>query len=231
MINKIKNWAYSDNKPFAKGLSFSKLVLLFTLGSFLGVVWENVLGIVKRLIKYGTFSLRDHRGVIYGPFNPLYGFGIVIIVIILGRKKRHPYKTFIYGAILGGLIEYVASFLLEFVLGAKSWDYSDQILNINGRTSISYMIFWGFAMMLLIHFVLPWISKKIESIPKKIGDLLVKFFVIFLSIDMLISFTALARQVLRHKGYEPLTFIGEFYDKVYTDEFLKKIYVNMSFED
>lgn len=229
MINKFKNWIYSDDRHFAKDLSFSKLVILFTLGSFLGVVWENALGVVKRLIKYGTLSYRDHRGVIYGPFNPLYGFGIVIIILILGRKKRHPYKTFIYGAILGGLIEYIASFLLEFILGAKSWDYSDQILNINGRTSISYMIFWGFAMMLLIHFVHPWISKKIEAIPKKLGDILVKFFVIFLSVDMLISFTALGRQVLRHKGYGPITFIGEFYDKVYTDEFLKKIYVNMSF--
>lgn len=229
MIKKIKNWIHSDNRPFAEGLCFSKLVILFTLGSFLGVAWENLLGVVKRLIKYGTLSYRDHRGVIYGPFNPLYGFGIVIIVLILGRKKRHPYKTFVYGALLGGLIEYIASFLLEFIFGAKSWDYSDQLFNINGRTSISYMIFWGFGMMLLIHFVHPWLSKKIESIPKKIGDFLVKFFVIFLSIDMIISFTALGRQVLRHKGYEPLTFVGEFYDKVYTDEFLKKIYVNMSF--
>lgn len=229
MIEKLKNWIHSDDRSFAKGLCFSKMVILFVLGSFLGVVWENALGIVKRLIKYGILSYRDHRGVIYGPFNPLYGFGIVIIILILGRKKRHPYKTFVYGAILGGLIEYVASFLLELVLGAKSWDYSDQILNINGRTSVAYMIFWGAAMMLLIHFAYPIVSRWIEKIPKKIGDLLVKFFVIFLSIDMLISFTALGRQVLRHKGYEPFTFVGEFYDKVYTDEFLKKIYVNMSF--
>lgn len=229
MINKFKNWIYSDNRPFAQGLCFSKMALLFVLGSFLGVVWENIWGVVKRFFKYGILTYRDHRGVIYGPFNPLYGFGIVIIVYILGRKKRHPAKTIIYGAILGGAIEYVASFLLELVLGAKSWDYSDQLLNINGRTSVGYMIFWGFAMMLLIHFVHPWISKKIEAIPKKLGDFLVRFFVIFLSLDMLISFTALGRQVLRHKGVEPFTFVGELYDKVYTDEFLKKIYVNMNF--
>lgn len=231
MIKKIKNFINSDNRPFAEGLCFSKYVIFFMLGSFLGVVWENALGVVKRLIKYGTLSYRDHRGVIYGPFNPLYGFGIVIIVAILGRKKRHPYKTFIYGAILGGLIEYIASFLLEFVLGVKCWDYSDQLLNINGRTSIAYMIFWGFGMMLLIHFVYPWLSKKIEKIPKNLGDFIVKFCVIFMVINMLISYTALGRQVLRKKGYEPFTFVGELYDKVYTDEFLKKIYVNMNFGD
>ncbi len=229
-MKKLKNWIYSDDRPFAQGLSFSKMVLLFVLGSFLGVVWENALGVVKRLIKYGTLSYRDHRGVIYGPFNPLYGFGIVIIVLILGRKKRHPAKTFLYGAVLGGAIEYVASYLLELIFGARSWNYQDQILNINGRTSIAYMIFWGFGMMMLIHYVYPWVSKKIEAIPKKMGDIIVRFFVIFLSIDMLISFTALGRQALRHKGYEPLTFVGELYDKYYNDEFLKTIYVNMSFE-
>lgn len=229
MISKIKHWILSDDRPFAEGLCFSKLALIFVLGSFLGVVWENGLGIVKRLIKYGTFSLRDHRGVIYGPFNPLYGFGITFIIYLLGRNKRHPAKTFLYGALLGGLIEYVASFLLEMLLGAKSWDYSHQLWNINGRTSIPYMIFWGFGMMILMHIVYPWISKVIEKIPRKLGNFLVKFFVIFLSIDMIISWTALGRQVLRNKGYEPFTIIGEFYDKVYTDEFLKKIYVNMNF--
>lgn len=229
MLDKFQKWLDSDKEVFAKGLCFSKMVMLFVLGSFLGVVWENGLGVVKRLIKYGTFSYRDHRGVIYGPFNPLYGFGIIIIVLILGRKERKSFKTFIYSAVLGGLIEYIASFFLEFIFDAKAWDYSYQLLSINGRTSLTYMLFWGFGMTILIQFVIPWISKKIEKIPKKLGDLLVKFFVIFFSIDMLISFTALTRQVLRHKGYEPFTVIGEFCDKVYPDEFLKKIYVNMKF--
>lgn len=229
MIKKIKDWIYSDDRPFAKGLSFSKLTLIFVLGSFLGVVWENALGVVKRLIKFGKLSYRDHRGVIYGPFNPLYGIGIVAIIFILGRKDRSKFKNFIYGALLGGLTEYIASYLMEIVIGAKCWDYSDQILNINGRTSVGYMIFWGFGMMILLQYVYPWVSKKIETIPKKLGDLLVKFFVIFLSIDIIISWTALGRQVLRHKGYEPFTVVGELYDKYYTDEFLKKIYVNMNF--
>ncbi len=127
------------------------------------------------------------------------------------------------------MFEYIISFLMELVLRAKSWDYSSYFLNINGRTTIPYMLFWGLGIMLLIHFVYPILSKWIESIPKKIGDILVIFLVIFMTFNMIISWTALGRQVLRHKGYEPFTIIGEFYDKVYTDEFLKKIYRNMSF--
>lgn len=219
-----------EEKVFAQGMCFKKMFLIFVLGSFLGVAWENILGVVKRLIKYGTLSYRDHRGVIYGPFNPLYGAGIVIIIGILGKKKRKPYMTWFYGSILGGILEYSVSFLMELVLGAKSWDYSSYFLNINGRTSIPYMLFWGFAIMILIHYVYPTVSKMIEKIPKKWGNVIVSFFVIFMSLDMIVSWTALARQALRNKGHSPATFVGEFYDKVYDDEFLKKIYVNMSFE-
>lgn len=219
-----------EEKVFAQGMCFKKMFLIFVLGSFLGVAWENILGVVKRLIKYGTLSYRDHRGVIYGPFNPLYGAGIVIIIEILGRKKRKPYMTWLYGSVLGGLLEYSVSFLMELVLGAKSWDYSSYFLNINGRTSIPYMLFWGFAIMILIHYVYPVVSNMIEKIPKKWGNALVSFLVIFMSLDMIVSWTALARQALRNKGHSPVTFVGEFYDRVYDDEFLKKIYVNMSFE-
>lgn len=74
-------------------------------------------------------------------------------------------------------------------------------------------------------------SKWIEKIPIKFGNILVKFLVIFMTFNMVVSWTALGRQTLRHKGYEPFTFIGEFYDKVYTDEYLEKVYANMKFVD
>lgn len=229
MIKKIKNWIYSDEETFAKGISFSKMYIVFVLGSFLGVIYEEIVGFVKHHHIYGTWLWETRQGVIYGPFNPLYGAGIVFIILLLGRKKRNPGKTFLYGALLGGLIEYVISFLMELVLGVKSWDYTNRPLNIMGRTTVLYMIFWGLAVLILVHFVYPYISKLIEKIPKKLGVLIVKVLVVFMTFNMIISWTALARQTLRHKGYPPFTFVGEFYDKVYTDEFLKRVYANMKF--
>lgn len=91
------------------------------------------------------------------------------------------------------------------------------------------MIFWGLAVLLLVNYVYPYLSKLIESIPIKLGNIIFNFFIIFMSLNMIISWTALARLTLRNKGNPPLTFIGEFYDKVYTDARLKKIYTNMKF--
>ena len=227
MIKKFKNWLKKDDEVFAKGICFSKIFLIFIIGCFIGVLHENILGFIKHYLKYQEFFWPSHKGVIYGPFNPLYGFGIAFTIWLLARKKRHPLKTFIYGAILGGAIEYITSYLMELVLKTKSWDYSTYFLNIDGRTTIPYMIFWGFAIMVLVHFIYPILSKWIEKIPSKIGKPLVVILVIFITLDMIISFTALGRATLRNKGYEPITVVGEFYEQVYTDEFLKTIYTNM----
>ena len=228
-MNKIKNWIYSDKNKFAPGLSFSKLFIIFMFGCFLGTIYEDILSFLKHHFIKHEFYFATHRGVIYGPLNPLYGASIVLIIWILGKKKRHPAKTFLYGAILGGIIEYVVSFFLEKFLGVASWNYSDQLLNINGRTSIGYMLFWGLAVTILIHWIYPFLSKQIEKIPKKLGDTIVTILVIFMAFDMLISWTALGRQVLRKSGHPPITKVGEIYDKVYTDERLKKVYTNMKF--
>lgn len=227
MREKLKKWLKSDNRVFAEGMSFSKMFIIFVIGSFIGVLHENIWGCIKHLYRTGTFFWPSHKGVIYGPFNPLYGAGIVFIIYILGKKKTKPLKTFLYGALLGGAIEYIVSFLMELVLGVASWDYSTYFLNINGRTTIPYMIFWGFASMILVHWIYPFLSKWIEKIPYKIGQSLLIILVIFMTLDMIVSWTALGRATLRNKGYEPFTFIGEFYDKVYPDEFLKTIYTNM----
>ena len=139
-----------EKKVFAQGVCFDKMVILFMLGSFIGAMHESIWGVIKRLYWYGKFVWTNHAGVIYGPFNPLYGFGIVLIILVLARKKRKPWQTFMYGAVLGGVFEYITSFLLELFLGARSWDYSDYFLNINGRTTIPYMIFWGIGIMILV---------------------------------------------------------------------------------
>ena len=50
---------------------------------------------------------------------------------------------------------------------------------------------------------------------------------VVITIDMFISFSACIRMGLRHEGYKPLTGYGEFLDKVYNDERMKKSYTNM----
>ena len=82
---------------------------------------------------------------------------------------------------------------------------------------------------LLIQVIIPYSLKLFDLINKNFKKWLITFLAIFIVFDMGISWTALLRQNLRHKGFKPITVIGEFYDRVYPDEVLKKTYNNMKF--
>ena len=136
-MSSIKN-----NKVFAEGYSAKKLFLVFAIGSIIGALYEQILNLIKVYISTGNIVWELRRGVIYGPFSPIYGAGAVLIVYLLVKPNYSNIKTFLYGSILGGAFEYIISFLQETFTHTISWDYSNYFLNINGRTTIPYMIVW-----------------------------------------------------------------------------------------
>lgn len=224
---KMKTYFLSDKRTFALGFCFDKLFLIFMIGSMVGTYYEQILNLVKYYLENGTIFWEFRRGVIYGPFNPLYGFGAIVMILCLAKKKRPWYKTLGYGMILGGVVEYTFSWLQETFVGTTSWDYTGYFLNIGGRTTIPFMIAWGVMGLIFADIVYPFISNLIEKIPYLLGKWMTVILVIFMSLNMFISWTALFRQTLRREGVEPYTSVGKFYDKVYTDEVLNRYYPNM----
>lgn len=231
--NNIKAYLISDNRVFAKGISKEKLFWIFVIFCIFGNYYEQILNFIVHLYNDKQFIWENRRGVIYGPFSPIYGGGAVLILIFLGKnnKKRKWYLTFLYGAVLGGAFEYIIGFLQETFVGTKSWDYSNRFLNLNGRTSILAMLCWGTITMLFMEFVYPSLSSIIEKIPYNLGIILTKIMAIFLCIDMIISWSALLRQTMRRNNIGPFTPVGKFYDIYYTDDVLKVAFPNMEVSD
>lgn len=172
-----------------------------------------------------------HRGVIYGPFNVIYGLGAVVMIWLLARKKYNNWQIFCYAALLGGVVEYLISFLQEFFTHTTSWDYSNLPLNINGRTTLPIMVVWGVMGLVLVKVIYPWISKWIEMIPERIGNAIYITLIVFMALNMLISWTAIIRQTLRHNNVSPFTPLGRFYDECYDDEYLERYFPNMVHQD
>ena len=123
---------------FAHGLNFYKLFWVFFLCCFLGVVIETIFC----WIASGRLSQRT--GLVWGPFNLIYGIGAVLLTVCLhpfiGKSDRW---IFIGGSIIGGAFEYFCSWLQETVLGTVSWDYTGYPFNLNGRINLLYCLFWG----------------------------------------------------------------------------------------
>ena len=204
---------------FAKDICFQKALWVFLIGSIFGVVMETIVS----YFQYGDFESR--KGLIYGPLNPVYGFGAVIFMIFL-VKYKNPLKVFFGGMLLGGGFEYLCSIIQEKVFGTTSWDYSGHAFNIGGRTSLFIMICWGLIALLFVFIIYPPISKQIEKIPIRIGKILSILLIIFLLVDCAISITACLRQSERSKGIEPSNKIEVFLDKHYPDKRLNAIFEN-----
>lgn len=216
-----------NDTKFAAGLSFKKLFFIFLIGSVFGTIYEDILIYLQTYFATGTGVWMLHRGVIYGPFNVIYGFGAAAMCWFLLRKKYTNWQIFIYSALLGGVVEFMLSFLQETFTGTTSWDYSGQLLDIYGRTTIPIMAFWGVLGLLLVKFIYPACSDLIERIPPRVGNPLFWSLLVFMIFNCLISWSAIIRQNLRHHNIPPVTPIGEFYDRYYHDEYLRKYFPNM----
>ena len=109
-----------ENKMYLK---LSKMYLFFFIISILGWIYEVFLDVV--VYRWGF----TNRGVLIGPYCPVYGCGAIAILFCLKKlmkKKIRLFKTNITPAIvfvgivvITTIIELIASYIMEFTTG--SW--------------------------------------------------------------------------------------------------------------
>lgn len=148
-----------DSKVVKEKLHY--LLWYFIIFSVIGLIVETTYG-------FATMGIIESRkGLYLGPFCPIYGVGGAILIFVLDRFKSNKLKLAIYGGILGSVIEYILSFALEAIYGARFWDYGYVKYHLNGRICVTYSIFWAILSVVLIGFVKPLIDKLISKIGKK----------------------------------------------------------------
>lgn len=196
-----------------------KVFWVFVIGSIIGYLLEMMVGLVQN----GHFVSK--QGLIYGPFSQVYGIGLVIYYLVIPNNKKNI-EIFLISMFLGGIVEYIFSYLQETFFGTISWDYSNLLFNINGRTSLLHCIYWGIGGILFSKYIKPQIEKIDCLCPKIWFKVLTIFLAIFVLFDIIISSLACKRQEERKEGIEPKNNIEIFLDKTYTDEVLNEIYSN-----
>ena len=199
----------------------TKIFFIFMIGSTIGYIVEMIVAFIQE----GHFESR--QGVLYGPFTPVYGIGILVFYMFFNRiKTREKKKIFLLAMLLGGITEYLCSFLQEKIFGTISWDYSNWILNINGRTTLIHCTYWGVAGILYVTYIEP-ILPKIEEITRKNGTkILACGMAILMFFNITISSLAAIRQKYRNENIKPQNKLEEFLDEKYPDEYMDKIFAN-----
>ena len=232
-VKKINDYLFNKNrdKVFAQGICKEKIFFMFLFGCIFGCVWEELLTLIDTYNRFGVAIFETRRGLLYGELSPIYGFGAIALMVILMRRKRNFFEYFAIGALIGGSYEYFMSFLQEKLTGSISWDYSNLYLNINGRTTIPFMFFWGILSTVLVYIFYPLVSHIVEKLPYNFGRLIYHILVILVCLDLVITYAAVGRQTLRNAGYPPYTTVGRILDKYYPNERIAQAFVNAKFID
>ena len=207
------------DKRFAQGYCFYKYFWIFIIGSLIGFIYETILEYIQ------TGRIFSKQELIYGPFTVVYGIGAVIFTIV-NKKFKNVSVIFLLTAFFVGVLEYFYSFFQERFFGTVSWDYSEAITNIDGRTTILYAIGWGILGVIYVKVLYPSISKLIESIQKKIAVPVTWAIIIFMIFNINITIFSSVRQFERRQSIPAKNEIDKFYDMYYPNEKLNGIFEN-----
>ena len=199
----------------------TKIFWIFLIGSIIGYGLEMIVGLVQN----GHFVSR--QGLLFGPFIQVYGVGLVAYYLVISNIKKKSYiKIFFITMLLGGIVEYLFSYLQETWFGTISWDYSNLLFNIHGRTSLLHCLYWGIGGVLFVRFILPLIRNLNEWCKNTNFRFITAFLVLFITFDIVMSGMAGSRQLERKNNIAANGYIDNFFDEYYPDEKLEQIYSN-----
>lgn len=147
-----------------------KLFICFMMYAVLGWCYEVIL---ETFIYRWGFS---NRGVLFGPYCPVYGVGALAFLLCFGRlmKKKDvkwlnivkPIIIFAGCMAVATAIELAASYLLELFTGAWPWQtYADYKYNFQARIALSTSLRFGLGGTVFLYIVQPfydWLLSKPE---------------------------------------------------------------------
>jgi len=139
-------------------VTVDNFAIAFTIYAFLGWVCEEFYCSIpaKRFV---------NRGFLYGPFLPIYGFGSMIVLLLLMPFRDKWYLVYLAGAFLCSCLEYFTHYMMEKLFKVKLWDYSSHRFNLNGRVSLKNSSLFGIGCLAIVYITAEPIYRLIDAIP------------------------------------------------------------------
>lgn len=155
----------------ARADTLRRYFLYFLFYSILGWCYEVFLEVV--VYRWGY----SDRGVLTGPYCPVYGIGALVFLVLLyplirGKSVRRRLAmvpvVFLGCGLAATLIELIASYLCEAVLGSWPWQtYVDYAINFQGRIALSPSIRFGLGGLLFLYVLQPLFQKLVHSLSSR----------------------------------------------------------------
>lgn len=170
-------------------MNLGELVAWFALASVAGWLFESVYSVIRT----GHW---EKRGFLFGPLCPIYGFGVVVALLLFDRPEVTSgswpgWFVFLSCMVGSAVLEYVVSVVLERLFGAVWWDYSDMPLNVNGRICLPASLLFGVAGVAVVYVVAPALHVVSAAVPAVVFEAVSLVLAFALGIDSAASVLSL----------------------------------------
>ncbi|MCR5737771.1 MAG: putative ABC transporter permease [Eubacterium sp.] len=154
--------------------------ILFFIYGFLGWCLEVVyVAITSRAVQ--------NRGFLHGPICPIYGVGMLGVLMALSPIRENLFLLFLGGMFICSSVELLGGWVLDKLFHMRWWDYSERKFNINGYICLRFSIIWGLGVVgavNLLHPIVYYLERHLNIVIREI--LLVVFLIIF-TVDMVVT--------------------------------------------
>lgn len=150
----------------------------------------SILGFILETLMIKGFS----SGILFGPWTPVYGIGVIFIMLIYKKldKKIHNnffkvFLLFILSSILLSLLEWCGGVLIKCVFNKVYWSYENMRYNFGHYIALEVAVIWGVMSILIIYLIRPILDKVVKSVPKWLTCVLSSLFMIDVILTLLIK--------------------------------------------
>ena len=112
-------------------------------------------------MKTGKFV---NRGFLNGPLCPIYGVGVVLVVLLLMPIHQNLVFLYVASTVLVTVLEGFTGFFMDKIFHHKWWDYTDQPLNIGGYVCLPFSLVWGVCCVLIVRVIHPVVGRGISCL-------------------------------------------------------------------
>lgn len=148
-----------------------KYVVFFMMYAIFGWCYEVFLEVV---VYHWGFS---NRGVLFGPYTPIYGFGALIFIATIyplikeqkwTKKIGYVVPVFLGCMTVATLLELGTSYLMEWTTGSWPWQtYVDYDYNFQGRIALSPSIRFGIGGVVFLYIIQPIFESLVSKLNEK----------------------------------------------------------------
>ena len=178
--------------------SFLQICAMFFVYALMGWCTE----VAYAAVNTGKFV---NRGFLNGPVCPIYGFGLVIVVLWLAPVQDNMPLLFAGAVLLTSALEYVTGFALEKIFHSRWWDYSDTPFNISGYICLKFSLMWGLACLFVMKLIHPTVMLLIGLVPTIVLRILVALSAAGITADLVVTVLGIRKMQARLRLLTRLT--------------------------